>query len=382
MKAGKWSTKQPEPGMEVEKEGIRRQICDMVLLMHHLVISSYLPVGKVDVALAENILDYELDRYENGIFWLYFAGRLNSTHTQLEMAVDSFHKAIQAQREFLQLAHICYWDLGLVSLAMASWQKGHQCFTILDKESNWSKSIYAYAKATTLYEQDAEPEKVMEGMKTVPDLMQRIANKSIPLEKFVSRRARKFVAQGGRLCLPGIELGYILNCLALSPRFVLVEQHLDQISTVLAELHEIKDPSTYHSGTEYWDDYCLAHLLRAIVLRFIAYPEPHVQPRPAESPIPQAEAGEQALISLNNVLKHGKDLVLDHFIVWFAHYELGRLYESREEYTKSVEQYNLIMSGKIPELGAKKKSGKVTMQNAVILRANSALQGLREAGKI
>lgn len=295
-------------------------------------------VGGVDIPTAANILHYELDRYPGGyaasvrslflpshtasfgsIFFLYFAGRLHSTETLLEDAIKSFRSAIQAQREYIQLGHICYWDLGLVSLAQASWMKGYECFNILDKESNWSKAIYAYAKATTQYEEGLEIDKVNSTMAQVPDLMQRIAGKSIPLEKFVARRARKFVAQGNRLALPGIELAYVLNCLGLSPRFILFEEHLNQVSQVLAELHAVKEPEKYgKNGDEFWDgalirlctlvsglqadllrdpDYCLAHLLRGIILRFIAHPEPHVVPRPKKSPIPQDEADEQALIS-------------------------------------------------------------------------------------
>lgn len=29
---------------------------------------------------------------------------------------------------------------------MGDFVKGYECFNILDKESNWSKAIYAYAK--------------------------------------------------------------------------------------------------------------------------------------------------------------------------------------------------------------------------------------------
>ncbi|BGP28476.1 hypothetical protein JCM10296v2_000211 [Rhodotorula toruloides] len=381
MKAGGWKARTAEPGMDPEKEGIRRPICDMVLLMHHLVIANYLPVGGVDVPTAAHILHYNLDRYPGGIFFLYFAGRLHSTETMLEDAIKSFRLAIQAQREYIQLGHICYWDLGLVSLAQGDWMKGYECFNILDKESNWSKAIYAYAKATTLYEEGVETPKVNSTMAQVPDLMQRIAGKSIPLEKFVARRARKFVRQGNRLVLPGIELAYVLNCLGLSPRFILFEQHLDQVSHVLAELHKVREPSEYgKTGEEFWDDYCLAHLLRGIILRFIAHPEPHVVPRPKQSQIPVQEADEQALISFNNVIKHGKDIVHDHHLVWFTHYELGRLFHSRGEYEKAREQYELVMGGKHLEVSPKKGKGKVSLQNMAVLRSNAGLQLLKEKG--
>ena len=33
---------------------------------------------------------------------------------------------------------------------MGNHQKGYECFNILDKESNWSKAIYAYAKVRSI----------------------------------------------------------------------------------------------------------------------------------------------------------------------------------------------------------------------------------------
>lgn len=43
MRGGQWTTGSKTPGMSPAKEGIRRQVADMVLLTHHLVIASYLP---------------------------------------------------------------------------------------------------------------------------------------------------------------------------------------------------------------------------------------------------------------------------------------------------------------------------------------------------
>lgn len=65
-KAGRWEVGKKEPGMKTEEEGIRRQVCDMALLTHFLVIASYLPVGGVDIPMASNILHFNLDRYPNG----------------------------------------------------------------------------------------------------------------------------------------------------------------------------------------------------------------------------------------------------------------------------------------------------------------------------
>jgi Protein of unknown function (DUF3808) len=49
----------------VEEEGVRRSICDMGLLIFHLVLSSFTFEG-VDIDMAQKILDWNLKRYSNG----------------------------------------------------------------------------------------------------------------------------------------------------------------------------------------------------------------------------------------------------------------------------------------------------------------------------
>lgn len=56
-------------------EGLRRPICDLCLLMFHLVISSFTFQG-VDIPLASKILEYNLERYPDSVFFLFGAGRL------------------------------------------------------------------------------------------------------------------------------------------------------------------------------------------------------------------------------------------------------------------------------------------------------------------
>lgn len=48
-----------------EQEGLRRTICDMTLLIFHLVLSSFTFEG-VDIRMAQKILDYHIQRYPNG----------------------------------------------------------------------------------------------------------------------------------------------------------------------------------------------------------------------------------------------------------------------------------------------------------------------------
>ena len=110
-------------------------------------------------------------------------------------------------------------------------------------------------------------------MKEVPKFRQRIAGKSIPLEKFVARKARKCEAQGGRLLLPALELAYVLHAVARAPRPVIAEKMLPLIDAALLELKQYEGaPHTYRKGTAFWDDWCLARHLEGACLRYIAYP--------------------------------------------------------------------------------------------------------------
>jgi hypothetical protein len=139
----------------------------------------------------------------------------------------------------------------------------------------WSKAVYAYAVAALLVQLGGEANKA-EGLKLmteVPKLRQRIAGKSIPLEKFVARKARKCEAQRGRLLLPALELTYILHAVSRSPRSVIAKKMLPLADAALAELKLYEgSPEKYGKGSEFWDDWCLARHLEGACLRYIAYP--------------------------------------------------------------------------------------------------------------
>lgn len=384
-KAGQWSAdpKQVKPGMPVKDEGVRRQICDMSMLAYHLVISTFIPVNGVDIDFADKVLHYNLRRYPEGVFFLYFSGRLYSTQALAEKAITQFETARDIQKEYVQLKHICIWDLSLCNMSLTKWKEAHDQFAILAAENNWSKAVYNYGRASNLYESaQGEDQRAMKEaadiFKNVPNLTQKIAGKSIPMEKFVARKSKKFTTYG-RLLLPGLEFAYVYHCLSNAPRYILCDEALVMVSDALADLHDVEDPSQYYSGDEYYDDLCLAHFLRGVCLKFIACPEKHSKVRPKESPIPEREAAQQAEISFKTVLEHGHQLKLDHWLVYFAHYELGRLYAGTGRDADAKEQLNLVLSQKTLEDRGRK--GKYSLQNMVHLRANGALNAIDGSGK-
>lgn len=61
--------------IRIGDEGVRRTICDIVLLIFHLVLSSFTFDG-VDIAMAQKILDWNLKRYPNGRLTWKFVGHI------------------------------------------------------------------------------------------------------------------------------------------------------------------------------------------------------------------------------------------------------------------------------------------------------------------
>ena len=55
--------------MNIAQEGVRRSICDMSLLIFHLVLSTFTFEG-VDIDIADKILRWNLKRFPNGACFL------------------------------------------------------------------------------------------------------------------------------------------------------------------------------------------------------------------------------------------------------------------------------------------------------------------------
>jgi hypothetical protein len=54
------------PHLTLAEEGVRRSLCDMALLIFHLVLSSFTFDG-VDLSMAQKVLEWNLKRYPDGL---------------------------------------------------------------------------------------------------------------------------------------------------------------------------------------------------------------------------------------------------------------------------------------------------------------------------
>jgi Protein of unknown function (DUF3808) len=146
-----------------------------------------------------------------------------------------------------------------------------ECWRVLVADATWSKAVYTYSAAACLIElvqygsastplsnsasssatstpnkkakkktldqeRKERNDEAKEMIVKVPGLMQRIAGKSIPLEKFAARKAQKYAAQGGRLLLPVFEIGYTWLLFARAPRDVLINVMLPRMEGAVQEL--------------------------------------------------------------------------------------------------------------------------------------------------
>ncbi|KAJ7743912.1 hypothetical protein DFH07DRAFT_869858 [Mycena maculata] len=361
------------PTVGTEEEGVRRSICDMTLLIFHLVMGSF-TFDCVDVPMAARIVKWNLKRYPEGVFFLFGAGRLALARSQPAQAIEFYSKAMAAQSQYRNLHHISYWEMAIANLALGEVSASLGCWRYLQKEATWSKSMYSYGMAVCLLEstEDGEEKRKEEArtlMETVPGLRQKIAGKSIPLEKFVARKARKFIAQGNRLALPALEMSYVFFAIAHAPRAVVEGRMLPQVRAQLAALDAPGAEKEKAMG--YWDDYCLARFLEGVCLRYVAFPDPDAVLDPAEvvgTSRDEAAAGGRA--AFEAVFENGPQIELDHHLVYHAHYELGRLLACMGNEPEARRHFELVLSGKYLEVGP---SGR---KNALHMRTNAALEAL------
>ncbi|KAJ9475902.1 Phosphatidylinositol transfer protein CSR1 [Pseudozyma hubeiensis] len=386
-RAGGWSKSKPLPTISADEEGVRRPLCDIVILMYHLWISSYIPVTELDFEFADKVLSWNLVRFPNGIFYLFWSARLYAAQALPEKAIEYYRNAIESQREFKQLHHLCFWDLSLTYLCTCDFARAYECYDVLSRESNWSKAIYQYAKAVMLYETGMDDRaKSATIMRTVGKLTKKVAGRQIPFERFVALKAKKYIAQQNRLPLPGLEFSYLWHCIGQTPVFLLVENTLTRIDEFIDELESYHNPKSYGTGeNEYWSAYCLAFFLRGVALRFVAYPEPQTLVRlPAEDTVgPIEEIQADAVQSFNKVFEHGSKLdEVDRYLVYFAHYELGRLRGCMGQDEAAKLEFRKVLSGKPLEAKGKGLIGGGSKANYLLsnmcqVRAHAAMETMR-----
>ncbi|CAG5861154.1 unnamed protein product [Menidia menidia] len=262
-----------EFGLQQLQEGsaestFRSFLCNMLLLCYHTFMSFILGTGEGDVQDAEKLLQPYLKKYPKGSIFLFFAGRIEEIKGNLDAAIERFEECCEAQQQWKQFHHMCYWELMWCFTYKRHWKMAYFYADLLSKENSWSKATYAYMKAaylSMLTEDDCLTfgETALTLFRQVPGLKQKIAGKSLPTEKFAIRKARRYFAEKP-VPLPAapLEMMYIWN------GYTVIGKHKDLTEAMLKTLDEAqaKLESTQN-------DQCLMSLLKGLCLKHLGHHE-------------------------------------------------------------------------------------------------------------
>ncbi|KAI8370483.1 uncharacterized protein BYT42DRAFT_502740 [Radiomyces spectabilis] len=366
------------PPKQSNDEGLRRQFCDMVLLLYHIILSKLIPLSDVDEQLAQRILAYNLGLYPSGTFFLYFYGRQLSAQGQLTKSEAQYHRAIETQKDWKQLQHMCFWELGLLNILQSKWQASYDTYDTLLRESNWSKSVYTYMKAISLSmltEIDADAkvkqkEALQDMMHHVTSAKQKIAGKSIPLEKFVSRKARKFIAQDNWLLFPDLEILNAFSVLDFMPADLL-ESNMKRVTDTAQQLANQHKPSSLN----HYDDVCLANYLRAVFARLLLA-------TPGQDSARLQRVHKEALAQ---VFQHANKIQLDHYIYYFSRYENARMMIINKQFEEAEEQIQMILKASQKgeyNIGAGPHAkNKYSLENSLLFKCHNCITEIQVLAK-
>lgn len=289
-----------------DRKGIRHVLCSMTLLSYNLIVTFVLSTADGDLEWCERALAEELNLYPNGVWFLFFKGRLEFTRGNIEDCVEWYTKSWKSQNVWPQFHHICFWELMWSHCLMQQWNKALTFAKTLAEESNWSRTIYLYNQAAIIImtkpsAKSAEKQVVDSLMMQAPTFKQRIAGKSLPMEKFVVKKTERYFAQKKNLVLPVYELMFLWNL------FRIMAKRSDLLMNAYKLIDEEEQVQKNLPKNEYYaDNEALICLLKASCLRHMKHPL-------------------QAEDYLKRILQLEKQIKEDHYLLPYAVVELALL---------------------------------------------------------
>ncbi|XP_077598613.1 tetratricopeptide repeat protein 39B [Stigmatopora nigra] len=331
---------------------LRSILCALTLLFYHTYVSLVLGSGEGGVAEAEALLEPYLRKYPKGAIVQFYSARIAALRGHFEKACSGYQECVSSQMEWKQIHHLCYWELMWTHTYRQDWPQAYRYADLLCRESRWSKAIYVYQKAAILAMMSPEDARqtgddVVELFRQVEGLKQRLAGKSIPLEKFAVRKARRYKA--GRpvpLVLPALEMMYIWSGFTIAAkRADCTEALLVTVEAAEGRLAAETEPSEFHV-----DDCCLAQMLKGLCLKHAGR-------------LIQAELCFTYVLSNENAIRY------DHYLVPFTLYELALLYRQQGDHVKAA----AFMEN------AKSNYRDYSMESRLHFRIHSALNHLKSS---
>ncbi|KAJ8040416.1 Tetratricopeptide repeat protein 39B [Holothuria leucospilota] len=288
---------------------LRSPLCTCTLICFHTVTSVVLGTGDGDPEYSERKLGECLEKYPNGVIFLFLAGRTKTISAKIDETTYLYQQA--------------------AFMSMCS------------PQSNELKS------------------RVREIFSQVPIYKQKIAGKSIPLEKFSVLKARKCLQHGWLTSLAGLELIYLWNGFSiLSKDRTLLEPILALIEKTVKELRNIKG-----SYACYADDYSVAMLLKGVIQKALN------KPSQAELCFHEVLLKCQPEMTMKVLpFPNSEDhLKYNHYLVPYTLLELGILYL----------QYNRLHDANTFLYQCRDHNKKYILENRLHFKLHAALETLK-----
>lgn len=214
-----------------------------------------------DLNLCDEILTSQLAKYPNGVWMLFFKGRFELIQGHLDAAESWYVRSWKSQDAWPQFHYLSFWELLWINCIQQKWNDAQFYASQLLAKSKWSRSIYTYQLAVIKLmlnpKSDEDKSQIEKLMLEVPAYRQKIAGKSLPMEKFMAGRSIRYKKQNNRLVLPLIELMYIWNMFKFIGKNYQMADSILQI--IDGELAMLAEPST---DLYYADNRALCLLLR------------------------------------------------------------------------------------------------------------------------
>jgi tetratricopeptide (TPR) repeat protein len=301
----------------------RGSLSTSFLLAYYTVAAVILGIGDMNTEHCEELLQAQLVKYPESAQLLYFKGRIELMKGNINEAVRWFQKMQALPVDWTQVKHLCWWELMWAHWLRADWLEASSYAERLYLHSKWSKSTFLYQRASSLLMLQPAGERthllstdrdkvlapgitcgdVLEMMRLIPAHKQRIAGKSIPVEKFAVAKSERYVSERANLPLAALEILYLWN------GFRLLERNADLLHKMLGyvweELMHIEDHREHNSW--YSDDWSVVTLLQGVCFR--------IQRRTDE-----AHRCFESILERSELIEH------DHYAVAAASMELGLLY--------------------------------------------------------
>lgn len=291
----------------VEMLGLRQILCTMTLLSYHLIVCYVLSNQDGDLEFCNDLLNKQLTKYPNGVWFLFYKGRLEFMRGNLDEALMWYKKSWRSQSNWVQFHHICFWEILWINSLKLDWREAILFSSYLVEHSKWSRTMYSYQKASLMCmlnpsELTASEKRTIDKlMQDVPVYKQRIAGKSLPMEKFAVRRAERYF-QTGKLVLPAIELMYLWNLFKITAKkFTLADGIFKIIEKTIEGMENNPDDPLRKFEV---DNKALLLLLKGACMRHM------------KSPL-------QAIECLQRCISLQKQIKEDNFIVPYAIVELA-----------------------------------------------------------